>query len=102
MHSDPTSHGSLYGQEVSVNKYRPLSACKANFKVPLLGNGERSRAQIFQCKEIGFRTIANDLENPDPGQVVYTDFQLRKPISRKRLELRSSKFVCKETRHRTI
>jgi len=34
-------------------------------------------------------TIANDQENPDPRQVVYTDFKLRDLISRKRFELRS-------------
>ena len=33
----------------------------------------------FVCKEIGLVAIANDLENPDPKQVVYTDFQLWKP-----------------------
>jgi len=33
--------------------------------------------------------IANDQENPNPRQVVYTEFQLWKPISQKRLELRS-------------
>jgi len=33
-YSDLTSHGSTYGQEVSVDRYRSLLACKANFEVP--------------------------------------------------------------------
>jgi len=47
-------------------------------------------------------TIANDEENPDPRQVVYTDFKLRDLISRKRFELRSWNFVWIEIWHRAI
>ena len=46
--------------------------------------------------------IANDQENQDPRQVVYTDFKVWKPISQKRLKLQSWNFVEKEIWHRAI
>jgi len=50
----------------------------------------------FVYKEIESIAINFNFQNRNPRQVVYTKFQLWKPIPWKRLELRSSNFVCKE------
>ena len=94
-HSDLTSHGSTYGQGVSVNGYRSLSACKENLGFHN-SRTDKDRNPKFCIQRDRVYSYKFQLPNRNHRYVVYTNFQLWKPISRKRLDLRSSNFVCKE------
>jgi len=55
---------------INIGRYRRLWKLKDSITQKRL----KPESPNFVYKEIGLRTIVNDLENQDPRQVVYTKF----------------------------